>query len=868
MAVLTDLLEWSAGRPAWQRDALRRIITQENLAEEDVAELLAICLADHGMSDPEIPVPAPQPLAAEHLPPSENIDERVQLIGIREVEGVNALAAGQQIHFQPDSMTIVFGYNGSGKSGYARILRALCHARYRGDRILQNAFANNDQPTPSATVDFRVGNVDRTEIWQQGLFPPSNLGRVSFFDADCAAVHVDDANELAFTPFGLDVLPKLVTVCQQIHESIDRLIQEQERNRPISLVNPGAAEGTEIRAILEQLNEDSDLDDFRLLSLLSEHELNRIVELREALGVDPATRARDLQNTITRLRRLQQNLQDVANALSPDSIEVIRLKLQDLITKKAAAKTAAEEAFTGQPLSGVGEEVWQQLWEAARNYSQKQAYPGQEFPFTGDDSRCVLCQQPLDRDARERLVAFEKFIKAETQQAAEQAEVVLVQALESIKQLVSGLAAYRDYLSDLPEDEHELRRSIRRFFRVAWKVRQKILQSCVDMQWHTPCDFTPTPAPELEAKIEGMLRRTEELERAATTEERQTLLDEQNRLLARQWLGSILDDVETEIARRKNLAILNRAISDTVTTGITRKNGELTNTYVTDILRNRFIEEIRSLGAEYLQVGLEAPGGRLGQQRFRVVLQGTQDNTLVRNILSEGEFRCIALAGFLAELSTEQSGSALIFDDPVSSLDHQWRRKVAYRLVQLAAERQVIIFTHDIVFLADLVGYSTRQGIPLRQSYLYRGPDQPGECIDGLPWAAMKVRDRIGRLRDWLQTAEATFRRQGIEAYEPEARRIYGLLRETWERAVEELLLNGVVIRFDHAIHTQQLRRLSDITDADIQTINDAMTKSSRFLEGHDEAQAVADPVPGPDELRQDITDLENWVIQIRPRRN
>ncbi|GAI17142.1 unnamed protein product, partial [marine sediment metagenome] len=66
----------------------------------------------------------------------------------------------------------------------------------------------------------------------------------------------------------------------------------------------------------------------------------------------------------------------------------------------------------------------------------------------------------------------------------------------------------------------------------------------------------------------------------------------------------------------------------------------------------------------------------------------------------------------------------------------------------------------------------------------------------------MKVSTRIGCLKDLFQTAKTTYRRQGSEAYEPEARRIYGRLRETWERAVEEVLLNSVVTRFDHIIHT------------------------------------------------------------------
>ena len=142
-------------------------------------------------------------------------------------------------------------------------------------------------------------------------------------------------------------------------------------------------------------------------------------------------------------------------------MEKMRVKRQDVIIKKAAAKAAADEAFSEQPLSGVGEDVWQELWEAARRYSQQHAYPEQEFPFTENDARCVLCQQILTPVARDRLTSFENFIKADTKQAAIIAESNLTIALSEIQQLTVGLAAFRYYRPDLPDDEFALRKSIR-----------------------------------------------------------------------------------------------------------------------------------------------------------------------------------------------------------------------------------------------------------------------------------------------------------------------------------------------------------------------------------------------------------------------
>ena len=128
-----------------------------------------------------------------------------------------------------------------------------------------------------------------------------------------------------------------------------------------------------------------------------------------------------------------------------------------------------------------------------------------------------------------------------------------------------------------------------------------------------------------------------------------------------------------------------------------------------------------------------------------------------------------------------------------------------------------------------------------------------------------------GRIRSELPDKSIVgnyFGQQCPEVYEPLARDIYGLLREAWERAVEEVLLNGAVKRFSRAIHTTPLRKLTDIEEADVQAIDDGMTKASRFNRGHDQAAAVNEPVPEPDELAGDITALEAWTKAVKKRRN
>jgi len=104
--------------------------------------------------------------------------------------------------------------------------------------------------------------------------------------------------------------------------------------------------------------------------------------------------------------------------------------------------------------------------------------------------------------------------------------------------------------------------------------------------------------------------------------------------------------------------------------------------------------------------------------------------------------------------------------------------------------------------------------------------------------------------------------------YEHEAKYLYGLLREAWERALEEVLLAGVVERYRPSVETRRLAPLADITEEDCKTVETAMTKCSTWLPGHDQAAAARAPVPGTTELKQDIDVLEAWVKGIHLRRN
>lgn len=131
----------------------------------------------------------------------------------------------------------------------------------------------------------------------------------------------------------------------------------------------------------------------------------------------------------------------------------------------------------------------------------------------------------------------------------------------------------------------------------------------------------------------------------------------------------------------------------------------------------------------------------------------------------------------------------------------------------------------------------------------------------------MPIKKKIGHLKNCWQSADKLFRDGHLDAYEKEAKFLYGLLREAWERALEEVLLGGLVERYRPSIQTQQVAQIADITPEDCREVEVGMTKCSTWLPGHDQAAAARAPVPKPDELKADIENLETWVKTIRDRR-
>ncbi|WP_345946524.1 hypothetical protein U5S29_13840 [Staphylococcus aureus] len=117
--------------------------------------------------------------------------------GLDNVIGVNAIKDNANLVIGPQ-LTLIYGENGSGKSGFTRLLNNIFISR--GDtRLLSNIFKDNPSP-PSANINFETndGNIDKLYYPKDSNHPYTD--HVSVFDSHSALHDLTQESELSFSP--------------------------------------------------------------------------------------------------------------------------------------------------------------------------------------------------------------------------------------------------------------------------------------------------------------------------------------------------------------------------------------------------------------------------------------------------------------------------------------------------------------------------------------------------------------------------------------------------------------------------------------------------------------------------------------------
>ena len=214
------LIQWANEQDPWVRAIVAAVLEEQGPVENDVIDKsFEILLRTNGLSDDAAAVDVP--LLVEDALSAEE-DASMTIDRLRDVVGVNALAPDQTIEFDKN-LTILFGQNGSGKTGYARVIKRAAGARSQ-ENILGNVASGAASPMPRACFDLTVDSTYQEVDWSNDV-GRDPLNRVRVFDSQTATLHVDDNLDYIFTPADLarfsDVTDAIVLAQQRVTAAKD-----------------------------------------------------------------------------------------------------------------------------------------------------------------------------------------------------------------------------------------------------------------------------------------------------------------------------------------------------------------------------------------------------------------------------------------------------------------------------------------------------------------------------------------------------------------------------------------------------------------------------------------------------------------------
>lgn len=860
MSVIREIYEWSKGIPAWQSDAIARLVSKQTLDDADYEDLFALLKSAHGIPDPKKRTPSP--LKEQQIPVPTPASSTVRLLAVRNLCNVNAIAENRALPIGGSGLTVIYGDNGSGKSGYSRVLKRACRARDQKEVIRPNARKSRSAAgLAEATFEIDVDGATSEVRWIDGKSAPEQLSALAIFDSHCARAILDKEDDFSYVPYGLDILLSLAQAFAILKQKIQQEIKQTVVDKSAFITLEGE---TEVGRLISDLSHKTKPEVVTKLSELTEDERSRYEHLDKTLKTsDPKERAKQIRAQAARLSTVAKNVSSKAVLVGHNEVK----KLREMLSTLKAAKEVADLAvarFTDKEtlLPGTGADVWQELFETARRFAME-SYPNRSIAELQESDRCPLCQEPL-RGGADRLRKFDEFVAQESEKKVKDAREALKREYKQFVDATTDVGFDQVTHGELEGLDKDLAKDTRDFQQACAARKESIKNAVTTNNWTDLESDIANPAERLRSLVGKLEKDASDLDEASDEAARKRMQFEYDELTARLQLAKLKEPVISAISRLVHEQKLEKCLKAVKTNAISIKTSEIAEKVVSNDLADALNEEYRQLGVGNLNVSLESRADR-GKALHKLKLKLSQ-NVNPMDILSEGEQRAVALGSFLAEINVGGGNEGIIFDDPVSSLDHRRRERVARRLVSEAAKRQVIILTHDVYFLCILEEEAKAQGVPILTQSLQQTHEGFGVPEKSVPFEAKSTKSRIGELRAQHQVIEKLFKSGDEKSYRQQTVDAYGKLRMTWERAVEEVLFRNTVIRFRKGIETMRLAGVI-VEDGDFSRVYAGMKKCSNYT-GHDKAQIGGASLPDPDDLLSDIEEIESWRKVVDDRSN
>ena len=476
------LSEFANNKPEWLKVLIKDAIeTNGSIEELRINEIFDNLLNG-----------TPLQVQTHNLSSAQQSPQKLLFESLTHISGVNALCENQTIKFSPD-VTVLYGLNGSGKSGYFRILNEVCGGNQKKE-ILCNIYAlEADRKAISVKINYLQGGNRKVLNWDNSSRAFLDFNGVKVFDSSYLnGLLVSRApNEAIVYPLGLHLFSYIAQIMDSFSEKLNQLATKERGNLPVinteNLSNDFKTSFSQKQDIdIAKRNEIkgkysfSEADDKSLLekqSSLTNLQQTNYEDKINLLTLNNKTYSEFIEkisNTVKNLGSYSQNLKSAFYAFKSAKERNEKALLQSQILKSLPQSNTEE---------------WKNFIKAGKEYSSKLKDEGSK--------KCPYCHQDIvSEDALKIIEAYATFLNdtsaGELDTATENLKKVrntingydvYIQVTDSIKSIVNDFKALETKLTALNDYKQSLLFAKSaddiKIFNVDFSVEKKTIQDTI-----------------------------------------------------------------------------------------------------------------------------------------------------------------------------------------------------------------------------------------------------------------------------------------------------------------------------------------------------------------------------------------------------
>jgi energy-coupling factor transporter ATP-binding protein EcfA2 len=760
--------------------------------------------------------------------------KRLIINQIQSPKNINAISGDAQFSLGKN-LNVFYGENGSGKSSYVRMFRKLAEHYYTSEKdltILPNVYEEDqleDHLEQTVEVSYLLDEKENNDLVEINE-PHTVLSKINVFDSDSVLPLINNDLTFSILPKGFDKFQMVTVLLDSLRKEVTATIQvEEEKQNRIFSDSSFDFVREELNKITKEVKDSNSIKEFLNgnypRSDAYEEVIGEIdIQIKDLESTNSKDKITILTSQRTKLRSIDDAFKKLSATLNVENVEKVNSLIKDYEIKIQEERDYNEAFKKNVSFLSVVNDEWFTFVKMGKKYYES---INQDHLHEGDS--CIFCSQSLSASSVNVIETNFSHINKSNKGSIDAIEKELLkQDLQNI------VVKFSNEELALIESERLLERikSTIKLLNCNKELFSSLLTSKKTITDDVVLDLTDI-FQEINQELNEIEDRIKNLNDSKTEADKKirSLKDTRETFKKNEKLHSSLDLLVEWFDIQKSIKELSKAKSKFSTNSLTQKQSEAFQSIVQDEYFDTFERFAQELKVSNVNLRLIPKKGETLRKK-----SVSSKEYKVSQIMSEGEQKAVAMAEFATDLTMRGDFNTILFDDPVTSLDYKRSEIIADLIYRLSLERQVIVFTHNIMFYYYLYNACSKDKNEENKFFKVDEFDKLNKGIVSETFSGRleTLKEVMGKLKNQAQFINS--KSCTGDTLEEALKKVYSDIRTWCELIVEEGFFKSVIRRHEANIMFTKLKEINRNFVDELDSVSELFERSCRWMAGHSQS--------------------------------